>query len=115
MPRGIRNTSTDELAGPSAPEVTMPKNGSFTREDVPEIELAVDVVSNKNDWAANMAFANEKIAIRLHESNDPNDEPRVPVCVNGEKSHPVYGNHLPRGIEITVKRFVVEALLRAKS
>jgi hypothetical protein len=114
MPRGVPNKSTAELAGPKAPEVTMPKSGSFTCEDVPEVEVVADVMSDRKDWAENMAFANEKVAIRLHESNDPNDEPRVPVCVNGEKAHPVFGNHLPRGVEVVVKRYVVEALLRAK-
>lgn len=92
----------------------MPARGDFKRDDVPEIELATDTMSAGNDWAEQMRFQNERISIRLHETNDPNAEPRVPVCVNGEIAHPKFGNHLPRGVDITVKRCVAEQLARAK-
>lgn len=106
--------STEEMQGPIAPDVTMPVRGDFKREDVPEIELATDVIADGNDWAEKMRFMDQMVEIRIHDTNDPNAEPRVPVCVNGEKAHPVYGNHLPRGMEITVKRRVAEVLARAK-
>jgi hypothetical protein len=109
-----RNTNTAEMQGPSAPEVMMPASGSFTYEDVPEIEVVVDVMADKADWAEKMRFNNEMITIRIQETTNPNEELRVPVSVNGIQSHPVYGNHLPRGIEINVRRFVAEQLLRAK-
>lgn len=106
--------STQEMDGPEAPSIDMPRSGDFTRDDVPDIEIVTDVRPNQDDWADNMRFMSAPVTIRIHETNDPNAEPRVPVCVNGEKSHPIFGNHLPRGIEITVKRSVAEVLARAK-
>lgn len=112
--RSNYSVPTDEMQGPDAPGVTMPRSGTFTRDDVPEVEVVADVMSASNDWAANMAFMEEKVKIRIHDTSDPNAEPRVPVCVNGEKSHPVWGNHLPRGRELVVKRKVAEVLARSK-
>jgi hypothetical protein len=109
-----RSKNTAEMGGPEAPDVTMPASGDFNHDDVPEIEVVVDVMADKKDWADKMNFMNETICIRIQETTNPNEEPRVPVCVNGVKSHPVYGNNLPRGIELNVKRYVAEALLRAK-
>lgn len=109
--------STAEMAGPAAPEVTMPASGDFTADDVPEIEVVTDVDINakaKKKWVDDMQFMNEPVKIRIHDTTDPNMEPRVPVCVNGEKAHPVFGNHLPRGVELVVKRCVAEQLARAK-
>lgn len=109
-----RTRSTDEMAGPKAADVTMPASGDFTYDDISDIEVVVDIEADKKDWADKMRFMSEMITIRIQETTNPNEEPRVPVCVNGMKSHPVYGNHLPRGIELDVKRYVAEALLRAK-
>lgn len=112
----VRKTGVDsnELQGPDAPSVTMPRSGDFTSDDVPDIQVVADVPKEKDDWATKMAFMEELVTIRLHETRDANDEPRVPVCVNGEKSHPQFGNHLPRGMELAVKRKVAEVLLRSK-
>ena len=110
-----RNTvDTQDLQGPEAPGVTMPRSGDFTHEDVPDIEVVAEVPTTKDDWANNMKFMEELVKIRIHDTSDTNAEPRVPVCVNGERSHPEWGNHLPRGIEIAVKRKVAEVLARAK-
>lgn len=109
-----KGVETEELQGPVAPEVVMPRSGSFTREDVPDIEVVADVGKVGSDWAQNMRFMAELVKIRIHGTTDVNAEPRVPVCVNGEKAHPVYGNHLPREVEIEVKRSVAEVLARAK-
>ncbi len=106
--------STDEIDGPSAPDVIVPATGSFGYDDIDPIEVVVDIEADRKDWADKMRFANEMIKIRINETTNPNEEPRVPVCVGGVKSHPVWGNHLPRGVEIDVKRYVAEALLRAK-
>lgn len=103
-----------ELDPPRIKDFVMPASGSISRDDIPEIETESEDINRRKDWAEKMAFANEKITIRLSETNDPNDEPRVPVCVNGERSHPVYGNDLPRGVDLVVKRCVAEVLLRAK-
>lgn len=111
-----RNTAvnTAEMDTAKAPEVVMPASGDFNYDDIDPIEPVRDSVADKKQWADNMRFSQERIKIRINESTDPNAEPRVPVCVNGELSHPQYGNHLPRGVEIVVKRCVAEALLRAK-
>lgn len=109
-----RSKNTAELQGPVAPDVTMPASGDFSHDDVPDIEVVADVMADKKDWADKMNFMNETVCIRIQETTNPNEEPRVPVCVNGVRSHPVYGNNLPRGIELNVKRYVAEALLRAK-
>lgn len=109
-----RYKSSEEAAGPVAPEVTMPSSGDFGFDDIPDIEVVVDVEADRADWAAKMRFAREPVQIRIHESNDPNAEPRVPVCVGGELSHPKFGNHLPRGMDIWVRRCVAEQLLRSK-
>ncbi|MBC3919163.1 hypothetical protein H8L32_16850 [Undibacterium sp. CY18W] len=109
-----RSKNTAELQGPVAPDITMPASGGFSHDDVPDIEVVADVMADKKDWADKMNFMNETVCIRIQETTNPNEEPRVPVCVNGVKSHPVYGNNLPRGIELNVKRYVAEALLRAK-
>jgi hypothetical protein len=106
--------NTAEMQGPKAADVTMPATGDFTREDVPDIEVVADVEMVNKDWAEQMAYLEGTIKIRLHPSNDPNVEPRVPVCVNGEKAHPVWGNHLPRGIELVVKRKVAGVIAAAK-
>lgn len=109
-----RSKSTEEMDGPSAPDVTMPASGDFGYDDIDPIEIVVDVMADKKAWADKMRFNNEMITIYIQETTNPNDEPRVPVCVNGAPSHPVYGNHLPRGVELNVRRYVAEALLRAK-
>lgn len=106
--------STAEMQGPKAEDVTMPAKSNFTREDVPEIEVVADVEKVNKDWADEMAYLEGTIKIRLHPTNDPNVEPRVPVCVNGEKSHPIWGNHLPRGVELVVKRKVAGVIAAAK-
>lgn len=115
MARPKKSLDTQEAQGPKASDFVMPASGKVASSDIPEIEVVADVdLSGKSQWAEDMAFANERVTIRLHESNDPNDEPRVPVSVGGERAHPQFGNHLPRGIELQVKRCVVEVLLRAK-
>ncbi len=106
--------NTEEMEGPKAPEVLVPSTGEFGYDDIDPLEVVRDFAADRKDWANKMRFANEIIKIRINETSDPNAELRVPVCINGVLSHPVYGNHLPRGIEIDVKRCVAEQLLRTK-
>lgn len=106
--------NSEEMGTAKAPDVEMPASGDFSYDDMDPIEQVIDVVADRKQWADNMRFANEVITIRINETSDPNMEPRVPVCVNGRLSHPVWENHLPRGIELQVRRCVAEALLRAK-
>lgn len=108
------NTNTAEMDGPKAEEVLIPASGDFGYDDISMIERVVDVAADHKLWQDRMRFDNEMITIRIQETTNPNEEERVPVCVNGVPSHPVYGNHLPRGMELNVKRYVAEALLRAK-
>lgn len=108
------SVNTAEMDGPKAPDVVMPASGNFGYDDMDPIEIVTDVMADKKDWADKMAFMNEMVTIRLNETTNPNEEPRVPVCNGGRKSHPIYGNHLPRGIELQVRRYVLEPLLRAK-
>ena len=105
---------TNDLDGPVAQDVVMPRSGAFTMDDVPEIEVATDSMPAIDEWAAAMRFMEEPVQIRLHDTSDPNAEPRVPVWVNGEIAHPKYGNHLPRGEDIIIKRKFAEQLARAK-
>lgn len=112
--RPKNSINTEEMDGPKAPDVLMPSTGDFGYNDIDPIEVVRDVMADKKDWADKMRFANEMVRIRINETSDPNAELRVPVCVNGVLSHPVYGNHLPRGVEIDVKRYVAEQLLRTK-
>ena len=112
--RPKNNVNTEEMGGPKAPDIVVPATGSFSYDDYELLEVVRDAMADKKDWADKMRFAQEIIKIRINETSDPNAELRVPVCVNGVLSHPVYGNHLPRGIEIDVKRYVAEQLLRTK-
>lgn len=110
----MRTKNTEDMQGPVASDTVIPATGDFDYSDISEFEVVIDVMADKKQWADNMRFQNETICIRLNETTNPNEEPRVPVCVGGNRSHPVYGNHLPRGIELNVKRYVAEALMRAK-
>ncbi len=110
-----KNTvSTEGMQVAEAPDFTIPAHGTVTRADVPDIQVVADTVESISDWAQEMDFLNAPIEIRIQGTTNPNDEQRVFVCVNGEMSHPKYGNYLPRDVEITVKRKVVEGLARAK-
>jgi len=119
MPRGqyVRqrtSPSTAEMDGPKAPDITLPASGPVDTEDFGDFEVVRDLQADKKQWSDNMRFMNELVTIRIHDTNDPNAEPRVPVELIGKKSHPVYGNHLPRGIELDVRRYVAEIIARAK-
>lgn len=110
----MARVNTEEMQGPKAPEILMPASGEFDHDDITDLEVVVDIEADKKDWTDKMRFMHEPVCIRINDTTNPNEEPRVPVCVGGARSHPIWGNHLPRGVEIVVKRYVVEALLRAK-
>lgn len=105
---------TQDAPASDIPSIAVPKTGSFTAADIPEIEVTHDTMAEKSDWARDMAFLSEPIQIRIHGTTDPNLEQRIYVSVNNERSHPQYGNYLPRDTELWIKRQVAEALLRAK-
>lgn len=71
--------------------------------------IAVDTDSFEfKDYAANMAFMEEIVAVRLHPTNEQNAEPIVEVFCNGVPQRFVRGHWIP------VKRKFVEVLARAK-
>ena len=58
-------------------------------------------------WHDEMAFANEMVTVRVHQSTDKNAHPLPDVFVNGRVQR------FPRGEEVTVRRCFVERLARA--
>lgn len=58
-------------------------------------------------WHDEMAFANEMVTVRIHQSTDKNAHPLPDVFVNGRVQR------FPRGEEIKVRRCYVERLARA--
>lgn len=58
-------------------------------------------------WHDEMAFANEMVVVRVHQSTDKNAHPLPDVFVNGRVQR------FPRGEEVTVRRCFVERLARA--
>jgi hypothetical protein len=58
-------------------------------------------------WHDEMAFANEMVTVRVHQSTDKNAHPLPDVYVNGRVQR------FPRGEEINVRRCFVERLARA--
>jgi hypothetical protein len=59
-------------------------------------------------WMADMAFANELVTVRVHESTDKNADPFPLISVNGRPQRFVRGN------EQQVRRCYVEKLARLK-
>lgn len=86
----------------------------FLYSDMPDVEVMRDIGKDQKDWADKMKFNEEMLTININTTSDPNAEPRVYVCVGGFQSHPQWGNYLPRGMDLKVKRYVAEALARAK-
>ncbi len=58
-------------------------------------------------WHDEMAFANEIVTVRIHQSTDKNAHPLPDVFINGRVQR------FPRGEEIQVRRCYVERLARA--
>ena len=102
---------TTEMESPKPDDILL---SNAKPQDLGEIIEPVADPTTFDEKAKALAFNEEELEIMIHESTNPNDEPRVFVCVNGQMTHPKYGNHLPRGVPISVKRKVVERLARAK-
>ena len=84
----------------SGPLDAMRRNDQF-------IEPVVDI-ANFGSKAETLAFMEEMVEIRIHESNDPNAENPVVLGVNGRQVA------IWRGEDTIVRRKYVEQLLRAK-
>lgn len=87
-------------------EILMSSHGATIDMPESEIEVAPAIESN---YANDLAFAEQKVEVVVHESTDPNAEPIVEVFNNGVRQNFI------RGQAIFVKRKFVEVLARAKA
>lgn len=83
-----------------------------------DIVLTEDVL--KKDYADALAFMEEPVTIRLEPSSDKNAAMAFPIWINGQRAQ-VFQNgrweeigYLPVGVVLTVKRKVVEVIVRTK-
>lgn len=87
----------------------MPISGSLDAMRRPDqyVEPVTDLCNFK-DKAEALAFLEEMMIIRIHETGDPSAEPVVELGINGRKVF------IRRGEDVIVRRKYVEQLLRAK-
>lgn len=104
MPRDREQTADNDRI-----TLEMPISGSLDamRRTDQYIEPVADMGRFK-DKAAELAFLEEMLIIRIHESNDPTAEDPVQLGVNGRNVF------IKRGEDVIVRRKYVEQLLRAK-
>ena len=85
----------------------------------PEVIL-VDPEIARKEHLRELAFMSQWVTIRLEPSGDENAPNSFPVMVNGDDAEVLVNDrairirHLPIGQPITVRRFVVEVIARAK-
>lgn len=89
--------------------VMMPATGTAqaVRDGMSDIEVPNDMTNIKGK-AAMLAFMEEEVTVIIHDSMNDNDEPRVPLGVNGRMIYPF------RNVPTKMKRYYVERLARAK-
>ena len=99
----------EQTAETPALEMEMPISGSLDAMRRPDqfIEPVTDF-GRFQDKAAELAFLEEMVMIRIHESGDPAAEAVVQLGVNGRQVF------IKRGEDVIVRRKYVEQLLRAK-
>jgi hypothetical protein len=81
--------------------------------DAPPLDFSIEPVGSDNELgrvAAQEAFMNEPIKIRLATTTDPNATPYAIVTVNDVRNRAV----IPRGVPFDVKRSHVEVLARMR-
>lgn len=76
--------------------------------EAPEIETVAE--TDLGSLAADEAFMNERVRIRLATTTDPNAPPEAIVTVNSSAHRAV----IPRGVPMWVKRMHVEVLARMR-
>lgn len=105
----ILRQDRDQTSDTPALEMEMPISGSLDAMRRPDhyIEPVTDFGRFK-DKAAELAFLEEMVMIRIHESGDPHAENPVQLGVNGRQVF------IRRGEDVIVRRKFVEQLLRAK-
>jgi hypothetical protein len=109
MPRGIpnRHDTTDMDVGQNT-HIDMPAEGVIDRSEMHE--EGIEIVQNVklDDYAAELAFMEEKIEIEVHESTDQNAHALVDVYCNG------VAQRFIRGQRQVVKRKFVNILVDAR-
>lgn len=107
-PAVIRQERYQEAQTPPL-SLEMPVSGSLDQMRRPDHRIEpVPDMSRFQDHAAEMAFLEEPVIVRIHETNEPGAENPVVLGVNGRQVAIV------RGQETIVRRKYVEQLLRAK-
>lgn len=84
------------------------------------VQADPDILKNK-EWLDRLAFMDEAVVIMIQRGGEKNASPLIPVWVNGQGAQLQLANgkwksvtYLPTNVPITVKRKVVEVLLRSK-
>lgn len=112
-----REVHTTDTTPEQPPVIEIPVAGDFERpaEVIQPLEAA-----EKNDYFDELAFNEEPVTIMLQESQEKNAPRHVPVWVNGRGADVflngrwVPATYLPVNVELTVRRKVLETLVRAK-
>jgi hypothetical protein len=104
-----RRTDREQRSDAAAVEFELPITGSIDGMRRPDqyIEPVHDFYRFE-DHAAELAFLEEMVMIRIHETGDPAAEPVVQLGVNGRQVF------IRRGEDVFIRRKYVEQLLRAK-
>lgn len=100
--------NTQELPLNQDKEVVLPASGSIqgALDELRTVEVHDKPL--QDDYAAALAFSEEKVTVMIHEDTDPNAENPVQVAVNG------INQFFLRGQPQDVKRKYVEVLARCK-
>jgi hypothetical protein len=109
MPRWPdKQVDTAQEFSPQEKSVILPASGSIVDvvEDLKDIQVAEKPLTD--DYAAALAFMEEKLLVVINEESDPNAENPVQVACNG------INQFFLRGQPHEVKRKYVEILARAK-
>lgn len=87
----------------------MPPTGKVLVPEDPEILTSeAFAAAGVKDYLDQLAFMEQKVTVRLHETTNKNDDPLPMVAVNG------VNQFLPRGQDLAIKRKFVEVLARCK-
>lgn len=107
MPRGIPNSRFQDAEVSQTSHIDMPTTGEIESLLKPE-EVQVVSAAGLDDYAAELAFMEEKIDVIVHESTDKNAEQVVDVYCNGTPQRFI------RGQVQSVKRKYVQILADAR-
>jgi hypothetical protein len=107
MSRPRKELDTNELQVGQTQSFDVPTTGSIDRDDFHDQFETVDT-PNWKEQAKTLAFMEEIVAVRVHESENPNAEQLIQTSVNG------INQFFIRGEVQKVKRMFVEVLARAR-